>query len=529
MTTRIGSRVIFPLMVLLFVAVQTAHGQYRREPQGIDLTPEGRPLRITLEVGAGSVQLSGGLQVRLGVKGLFLGPLLSGTSRTKVEVYIQGNNRTGDTVWLDAEIRVPGEEKVLKELLEIKKGKRKWHAWEQKEVVWNVEYPVTVSVFADKERKKVLGAKTTSFVFDNSHKEALEHARAFVAEQVRQGMRLTWATISGWRDEQAAAEGRESAEELVEGTLADAALQADVKKMISMSESALHPGCELQIVKQLRSSSKPGWERWSVKTCDVTSEYDVVMIPSPKGGTDVKVTKKVKEERAQGAVGTPPVREQKPAERKGEPPFEWDDTFSSPGTSLAIIERGRSMKGRQGTTIMYEIRATGFVDEEGLSLWLKNGTEYSEPPFTLSSNGVVYFLKSTTDFFMIGGYVLGQALDLALYSKTTNKRAHAKVIPFPIQAQGIGGCSASAEIMSESGFVFLIRFQGFQPKQEVEILSQYKKEKAPKTVTASERGQIQLPIMFGPGDRGTATATATSKDCTVSLQYKIGKDALRSQ
>jgi hypothetical protein len=83
--------------------------------------------------------------------------------------------------------------------------------------------------------------------------------------------------------------------------------------------------------------------------------------------------------------------------------------------------------------------------------------------------------------------------------------------------------------MSESGYVFLLRFQGFQPKQEVEILSQYKKEKLPKTAMASERGEVPLPMMFGPGDRGMATATARSKDCSVSLQYNIGKDALRPQ
>jgi hypothetical protein len=76
-----------------------------------------------------------------------------------------------------------------------------------------------------------------------------------------------------------------------EGTVADAQLAADITRMIRTLEAADHPGCDLQIVKQLHSADKPGIERWDIKSCDVASSYDVQIVPSPKGGSDFQAVK----------------------------------------------------------------------------------------------------------------------------------------------------------------------------------------------------------------------------------------------
>ncbi len=217
--------------------------------------------------------------------------------------------------------------------------------------------------------------------------------------------------------------------------------------------------------------------------------------------------------------------------KKGnEPPFKWDESYATPGTSLTLKEKQRMRMGKS-TMVEYEIQSTGFSNEEALSLWRKIGTEYEELPVALNEKGVVQLKlgEHLIDSQMIGGFTLGQAFDLALFSKTTNKRAQAKVFPFPIQAQGVGGCSAFAELMTETGRVFLITFQGFRPGEEVELRSRYKKEDLAKSHTTSEGGEIRFPVLFGKKDRGKATATATGKNCTVSLEYKIGKDARKVQ
>ena len=184
----------------------------------------------------------------------------------------------------------------------------------------------------------------------------------------------------------------------------------------------------------------------------------------------------------------------------------------------------------KGTTVESELRATGFSPEEELSLWreVQDGS-YTEFPVVLTPEGVLRMQhkgKVLPTSFLFGGFVLGEALQLALHSNTTGKRAFAKVLLFPIEVQAAGGCAASAELLSPEGYVFAITFRGFTPGEEVEVVSFYKKEKIPHALKASERGDFSLPVMFGPGDKGKATISAKGRTCVVSLEYKIGRDAL---
>jgi hypothetical protein len=94
--------------------------------------------------------------------------------------------------------------------------------------------------------------------------------------------------------------------EMVEGTLADSVLQADIQKMIRAMEPDAHPNCEFQIVKQSHEAGTPGVERWEVKSCDAASSYDVRIVPSPQGGTDFRVTKSVLGQEKRAAATVPP-------------------------------------------------------------------------------------------------------------------------------------------------------------------------------------------------------------------------------
>jgi hypothetical protein len=214
------------------------------------------------------------------------------------------------------------------------------------------------------------------------------------------------------------------------------------------------------------------------------------------------------------------------ARRQVGPPFRWDNTSATPDIRLTIEEKDRTSTAN-GTLIQYQLESTGFSAQEPVSLWRKMGTHYNEIPAALRSNGLVQILSMDT--VIIGGFVPGQALDLALASKTADKQAYAKVIPFPIQAQGNGGCSASAEIETETGLVFLISLKGFQPAETVQTTSQYNGEAKTIPAKISERGELQFPVLFARGSRGKANFTAKGEHCTVSLDYNIGKDALAVQ
>lgn len=99
-----------------------------------------------------------------------------------------------------------------------------------------------------------------------------------------------------------------SGPEMVEGTLARGELQADIKNKISTIDAVDHPNCAPQIVKQWRSPRNPGEERWEVKSCDTTSSWNVLMVPSPRGGTDFQVNKIDQEQKKKpDTVAAPPV------------------------------------------------------------------------------------------------------------------------------------------------------------------------------------------------------------------------------
>ncbi len=211
------------------------------------------------------------------------------------------------------------------------------------------------------------------------------------------------------------------------------------------------------------------------------------------------------------------------------PPFKWDDTFTAPGTSLMIeeIDRKPGPQG-MGTLVSYQIKSTGFSKGEDVSLWRKVGTKYEEIPATIDDNGMV-LLWEEYPLYMIHGFAAGEPFPLALISRTSNKRAQAKVIPFPIQAQGNNGCTASLELLSNTGYLFATTLKGFEPGEEIQTITEYKDQKLRVTRKVTEVGEFSYAVVYGEGDNFKVTVTAEGKKCTVKLEYNVGRDALEVQ
>lgn len=208
-----------------------------------------------------------------------------------------------------------------------------------------------------------------------------------------------------------------------------------------------------------------------------------------------------------------------------EPPFEWDPTFASPGTSLTLTKLQDTEVPISGSTY-YQIEATGFSPDESLQFWTRSlDGEFSWLGGAVDADGLCQILGM--DFYGVFNFSPGEPFDVALISETTGKRAHARAFPVPIEAQGTGGTSASAELALPTGRHFLITFRGFQPGEEVELTSRYETEVKTSSGMASPDGELTLAVEFGPGDHGEAIATASGKTGTVSLEYGIGMDAWR--
>ena len=212
-----------------------------------------------------------------------------------------------------------------------------------------------------------------------------------------------------------------------------------------------------------------------------------------------------------------------------EAPFEWDHTFASPGTSLSA-DVLQTMSGPPNGMVVISIKASGFSDTAAtLALWQKTGGQFQKLKPGILADGTVQLIPGV-DSMMLGGYIRGQSFDIALVDEATNKRAHAKVTPFPITAEGDGGCKASAEVVTKSGLVWLITLAGYGAGEQVRITSVAKKETLTDDVAASGTGEIAFPILYPKRSKGNAQVTADgSRGCHVSLDFAIGKSALKAK
>lgn len=212
----------------------------------------------------------------------------------------------------------------------------------------------------------------------------------------------------------------------------------------------------------------------------------------------------------------------------GEPPFEWDHRYSSPGTFLSI-DLQQTISGPPDGAVMVLIRSSGFDLDSTATLWWKRGAEYQRLRPAISEDGTVQILPGIESMFL-GGYIRGQSFDIALVDEDTNRRAHAKLTPFPVTAQGAGRCTASAEIETGLGQAWTIWLTGFDAGEEVTITSTARRDTLTDTLTASQNGEIAFPILYGRRSGREAQVTALgSAGCTVTLEFAIGRSALNAE
>lgn len=219
-----------------------------------------------------------------------------------------------------------------------------------------------------------------------------------------------------------------------------------------------------------------------------------------------------------------------PAEaEQDEAPFEWDHGFAFPGKSLTVKVL-QTMRGPPNGMVVISITSSGFSDADGtVALWQERGGKYYKFEPGIGADGTVQIIPGI-DSMMLGDYLRGQPFDIALVNESTNERAHAKVTPFPITAQGIGGCAASAEIRTPSGLLWLVSLAGYAPRESVRIISTTKKETLTEHVIASETGNIEFPVLYAKRSKGIVKVTAEgSSGCNVTLEYAIGKSARKAK
>lgn len=210
------------------------------------------------------------------------------------------------------------------------------------------------------------------------------------------------------------------------------------------------------------------------------------------------------------------------------PPFEWKEQEGSPGLTLTALEKRRYSK--QGSTwVEYDMHATGFKPGENLTLWSKwmDGT-YGRIPFPVAvdETGLIkgMYEGKPIDFSSnVGGMMAGEPISWALAS--ADKRAYARAVVVPIESTGEGGCYGSVELQSPSALLFVVYFRGFTAGEDLEVTNELGKDKKTDALHANDKGEAKFPVLYSEGDHGKAKATAAGKECKVTVDYKVGKDA----
>jgi hypothetical protein len=223
------------------------------------------------------------------------------------------------------------------------------------------------------------------------------------------------------------------------------------------------------------------------------------------------------------ANGGNPILAQEPQGRRSAP-FGWDvmtGTESTPGTSVTLKEVGR-MKADRSTAITYEVRVTGFSSEDGAILVQRLMNErYVTLPMVLDQDDPTLLRPNLT----VSGYVPGEAVEIAFFTPNGSKHAQAKAFPFPIEARGEGGCRATVQAVRTGGGAFAILLQGFTAGEEIHVVAKLKKKEEKASIRCEDK-PLLLRATFAPKERGDVTYTAMGKSCSVSVSFKIGKDAV---
>ncbi len=208
-------------------------------------------------------------------------------------------NETAAPIWAEVEIRVP-DRKPTKDFGGIGPGKSGHWQWPGFGTVFDQPIPVRISIYADERRARSLAEYETTIYFDGAHKADLFSPHKAPSGAVAVGL------ITGWH------EMNESLCDFA-GTLAEDTLRRDICHRLWKLESVKHRDCEHPVTgveplepdasallkaqpedfrgraDAFRAKGDLILEKWTVKSCEAVTAYEVMMIKAPQGGTDFLV------------------------------------------------------------------------------------------------------------------------------------------------------------------------------------------------------------------------------------------------
>lgn len=233
-------------------------------------------------------------------------PFPFGKMKYPVRYFVNLLNETDRIIWYQIHWYFPHKSKdKLKQksapvqMLDAGQQRRSWYA--KFGIVADKEYPLKIIFSTDEEQKDILHTEETHMYFETSD---INYFMASFDDFVSQRSR-SLPMIFGWLEMPAP-------EADVLGTVADANLQSDIQYSLWKEQSKKYRDCEHETLRaesvddensaeavsevgerdKLASKSQHVLrEFWLVRSCDVTSKYEVLLSESSDGAAEIKVTK----------------------------------------------------------------------------------------------------------------------------------------------------------------------------------------------------------------------------------------------
>jgi hypothetical protein len=207
---------------------------------------------------------------------------------------------------------------------------------------------------------------------------------------------------------------------------------------------------------------------------------------------------------------------------------EWGSQYSTHGMSIRLVEVGRrSSPGR--SEVDYRIEASGVPRLLSFVLWsrqLSKAPRSLEGAVYLDSGGrLVHASDPSTELVLtVGEFARGEPFEIALISEDGTTRVYGRLIPFPLEAVGPGGCRLEVELARDDGKMFRIAGNGFAPGEQVTVNGQVSTVRADGTLTPT----ILFPEVIGKTS-GQILWNVKGAGCATEVKFEWGPPALASQ
>ena len=207
-------------------------------------------------------------------------------------------------------------------------------------------------------------------------------------------------------------------------------------------------------------------------------------------------------------------------------------TPAAAGPHLRSEEKSRDVKDGI-EMINYVLRADGLPQDQRYALharWMNGRLAEVSKGITIDESGRLVSPDGDEVVLSLGSMFRGEYAAFALVSADGAAKAYVEITPFPIQAEGKGGCRLLVKPMTPTGEMFSITGSGFKPNKKLKIVSTSVNEVAYMTSEGRADGTLKhviLPAVVGRTG-GDASFEASDSDCSGSpSSYKWGDQMRR--